>query len=114
MYVYFIKESAMGSIKIGKSYDVRKRLKAIQACLPQTIEILGVIDGGIAKERQLQKQFIHLKIHGEWFMPGKELLDFINENAIKDMSLIKEIQQKPKTKRSANKINFCKRITLIV
>ena len=40
-----------------------------------------MMDGGAEKERELHERFAHLRIKGEWFWPGEELLHFIRESA---------------------------------
>jgi hypothetical protein len=45
------------------------------------LELLGIIEGGQALERQIQEQFAAYRLEGEWFQPATDLLQFINTHA---------------------------------
>lgn len=77
-FVYFLK--CGDKIKIGKAWDVRKRMTGIQTSSPDIVECLGVTTGGIREERRLHKKFSHLRHHGEWFVDATEIREFINKN----------------------------------
>jgi len=73
--VYFM-HAENGLIKIGKSTDVKARLSQLQTLSPISIRIINT-PLCTATEAELHQRFAHLRDHGEWFTPGKELLDFI-------------------------------------
>ncbi|WP_125214752.1 GIY-YIG nuclease family protein [Streptomyces griseofuscus] len=60
-------------IKIGTSTDLRDRMKAIPA------RPLALEPGDQVRERQLHRQFGHLRLEGEWFRAAPELIEYINE-----------------------------------
>ncbi|MFE2073704.1 GIY-YIG nuclease family protein [Streptomyces misionensis] len=64
--------SALPPIKIGTTTDLRDRMKAIPA------RPLALEPGDMVRERQLHRQFAHLRLKGEWFRAAPELLDHIN------------------------------------
>lgn len=68
--VYYI--AACGRIKIGKSENVQKRLAEIQT--PEAPELLGIEPGYSEVEAERHREFGHLRVYGEWFMPGPELM----------------------------------------
>lgn len=73
-HVYFIKGVSTGLIKIGAASNPRERLKSLQTGSPDTLQLVAVIEGGGQRlERQLQKQFLASRSHGEWFYPIPEL-----------------------------------------
>jgi len=82
--LYFLKDEG-GSIKIGISNDVIKRVFDLSTAMKQRIEIIKVINNGGKHERILHKQFEHIretrkkKVDGytEWFKPTTELVEFI-------------------------------------
>ena len=39
--------------------------------------LLVAVAGTISKERNLHRQFDHLRLHGEWFQPGDDLIQYI-------------------------------------
>lgn len=72
-------------IKIGKSYDARKRVREIQkrgmARLPEDInlgklKLLTAVPGVYEDENRLHKMFDHLHVIGEWFRADLELVEY--------------------------------------
>ncbi|TNG94882.1 GIY-YIG nuclease family protein [Pasteurellaceae bacterium USgator11] len=78
--IYFVQRSD-GSIKIGSSLDIQRRIKEISALVGE-IKLLCVIDGTIQIEKYLHKKFINDHIHNEWFAQG-EINNFIRDLSIK-------------------------------
>lgn len=72
--IYFIKGAISGRIKIGKSNDPERRLRALQTGSPEPLELLGTIPGGLKEERILQKKFKRFAMHGEWFKGEPDLV----------------------------------------
>tara|TARA_Y100000034_G_scaffold113299_1_gene148167 strand:- start:333 stop:647 length:315 start_codon:yes stop_codon:yes gene_type:complete len=97
-YIYFFKEEAIGSVKIGLSYDVPKRLEQIQMYSPQRLKFSGHLPGNLAKEKEIHKRFSHLRIHGEWFHLDEELSAFI-ESTDQTMPSSPPCKTKPKRVR---------------
>lgn len=82
--VYFMEACAAPMFKIGTSRDPKKRVQeinkgsAVPAGLrPGPVVLWGSIPGGFDKERQLHRQFDHLRVSGEWFRDVPELRDEI-------------------------------------
>lgn len=76
--VYFVSTTA-GMVKIGSAVDVLARLGELQVGSPVTLALLGVIDGGRLREKQIHKQFAHLRVRGEWFRGTPELSAYIKK-----------------------------------
>lgn len=76
--VYFVK--AGESIKIGFSVDVRRRVKNMQTAASETMTLLLVLPGTLADEKSMHDRFGHLRINGEWFKSGPDLVQFIRES----------------------------------
>jgi len=89
--IYFLRSGYDGPIKIGKvnmnerrhlhlqEEAVQNRIKLLQTGNPERLLLLKTvrsIDVGVS-ESELHKNFFHLNIHGEWFAPEKELLEYI-------------------------------------
>ncbi len=68
-YVYFIQGSDGGPVKIGRSVDVERRLKELQAESPVRLVLREKLRGGADDEHQLQAKYAANRIHGEWFEP---------------------------------------------
>ncbi len=74
-FVYFAQAPGGGSIKIGYSSELARRLKELD-CVA-----LATFPGNQLDERELHARFEHIRVDGEWFQPTPELLDFIAELA---------------------------------
>lgn len=74
--IYFLSDGV--GIKIGHSMSVEQRIHNIRSSNRAEITLLLMIDGTSKEETAIHKQFKHLRIRGEWFTPGPELIEFIN------------------------------------
>jgi hypothetical protein len=74
--VYFIQDGN-GFIKIGFSTNFLARFNDINVAVSSHLTILGVIFGTHKREKEIHRQFSHLRIKGEWFRVTEELLSFI-------------------------------------
>lgn len=66
-------------VKIGKARDPRRRLIMMQTGNPVQLTLLLVCHGYAAPEKELHKQFAHLRVRGEWFRYGEEISGYIAE-----------------------------------
>ncbi len=71
---YFIQDG-YGAIKIGLSTNISTRLAELQTCNSTDLKVLGYVVGNI--ESELHNRFSKDKIHGEWFKPSNEILDYV-------------------------------------
>ena len=95
--IYFLQSKVNNLIKIGcvkRRDDLDLRLRSIQLMSPVPLIVLGTIDDiGRHMEKLIHHQFVQYRLHGEWFKPGPELLNYINEHAqpvdedLRDLSL---------------------------
>lgn len=74
--IYFVQSPAGGPIKIGTTIRLSVRLAQLFAEHGRLV-VLAVLDGSYADESALHQRFAHLRGLGEWFLPGKDLLEFI-------------------------------------
>lgn len=79
--IYFLQAGVVGPIKIGFSGQAAQRLRALQAMGPEPLTLLGWMPGVLDGERALHRQFKRSRLHGEWFRPSDDVLEFIRENA---------------------------------
>jgi hypothetical protein len=78
--IYFVQCGEDGPIKIGMASDIKSRINDIQSMCPYKLTVIGSIaGGGKTTERLLHKRFSALRLHGEWFNPGDDLIRFIKE-----------------------------------
>ncbi len=68
--VYFIQAGDSGPVKIGKTNDVNKRLRALQTAHADTLHVRHVLnDVSAVMETRLHERFAEHRIRGEWFKP---------------------------------------------
>lgn len=72
--VYFVDDG--DHIKIGRSSKPISRIGHLQASSGKQLTLLLTMPNG-NRERQLHRQFAHLRISGEWFEKGPDLMEFI-------------------------------------
>jgi hypothetical protein len=77
--VYFIRAKDGGPVKIGSSIHLLLRLKQLQANSPVELELVAATEGSARFEREVHSRFQHCRLHGEWFEPIDELLNFMAE-----------------------------------
>lgn len=75
--IYFVQDPRDKRVKIGTTICLSVRHRALEIEHGTTLNVLGVTDGSFADEDALHKRFGLLRIEGEWFRPGSELVDFI-------------------------------------
>lgn len=78
MAVYFVRNMVTGNIKIGVTDDPEKRFSELQTGNDCPLELLHFMPGDTKLEQSLHARFSGLRIRGEWFYDGNELLDFIH------------------------------------
>ena len=88
--IYFIQAEVGGPVKIGLTAadDIGPRFKSIQACSPFKLQVLATIAGARPMEQELHRHFAHLRLHGEWFTPGEDLVKFIHDTASRCASVV--------------------------
>jgi hypothetical protein len=79
-WIYFILDQKSNAVKIGFTADKSgDRLSGVQVGNPNPLSVIKSINGTMRQEKELQAQFAHLKMIGEWFEATDELRQFINE-----------------------------------
>lgn len=78
--IYILSEAGTGRLKIGfVEGPLQARIDALQTGNPAPLELVVAFEGTRADEAKLHERFASARIAGEWFLPKKELLDFIAE-----------------------------------
>ena len=77
--IYFIQQGKTGPIKIGytSKNDTSQRIQSLQNASPETLILLGYIEGDKDKEALLHRFFHAHKLKGEWFEPCPMVLNYI-------------------------------------
>jgi len=90
-FTYFIRQVGTGFIKIGRAADPLQRIRALQGCCPQDVELLLVLpDSGETRERVLLERFRTSHFRAEWYYETDEILSFVRERS--SLCLIEEIK----------------------
>ena len=66
-------------VKIGFTQNLKRRLSQLQTFFPYPLELLMSVPGSLLMEQELHRVFSELNITREWFLPGPELLAFIDK-----------------------------------
>jgi hypothetical protein len=85
-WVYFIQqrcECESAPIKIGVAKDPFARLASLQTGSPHQLEIVGLIDGDWAVEKEMHRRFADARMEGEWFRPSTALVEFVQSLSAK-------------------------------
>ena len=75
MHTYFIHSPKLEAVKIGRSVQPSRRLKALKGGNPDELQILGTVDGD--REGEFHQRFAEYRTKGEWFSIGPKLADFL-------------------------------------
>ncbi len=78
-FVYFFGSGP--NIKIGYTTDWRGRLRTLSTAQAHHIAPVVVIPGDRRLEAALHQKFAHLRLHGEWFELGSEIVAYLAEIA---------------------------------
>lgn len=79
MSIYFIRSRALRAVKIGYSSKPRHRLSQLKVASPVALELVAIMPGDRAVERQLHDRFADSRKAGEWFAESRELAKLIKE-----------------------------------
>lgn len=77
-FVYYVKRPD-GAIKIGTTWNIKSRMQTFLNVSP--VELLAIHSGGQPAEAALHRRFRALRLDGEWFQPGPDLLAHIQHVA---------------------------------
>lgn len=77
---YFIRAGEHGPIKIGATKNLVVRLRTLCAVSPVPLRLLGVMEDNA--EERCHALVGASRLHGEWFAPSTEILQFIQEYAV--------------------------------
>ena len=77
--VYFVQSGEGGLIKIGYTNQLKKRVSKMQTDSSKTLKVLFAMDASPLDEKLLHSGLSEFRVHGEWFQPTEELLEYIEE-----------------------------------
>lgn len=75
-HLYFIK--GLNSIKIGRTWDPKTRLSALQVSSPYKLSYIHIFHCRGHYEKDVHELFDYLRISGEWFKDHKDIYDYIS------------------------------------
>jgi hypothetical protein len=81
--IYFVRAGKRGCIKIGYTdKPIARRIALLQTACPMKLYLLLVVQGSATTEGRLHRRFASLHRRGEWFYPGRKLLDYIDSRQV--------------------------------
>lgn len=99
--IYFLRNPENGLIKIGRTTNLKKRIRQIELMENTALILLRTMTGEKELEIALHRKFQEMRVSGEWFKPGEELLNFIRNNLDlpnpKELSRTRKKRPAPKT-----------------
>lgn len=82
-FLYFIQMDRIGPIKVGYAKRPSKRIRNIQSGNPYSFRVLYITPGSPCDEEHihntLRRKYPELCIRGEWYHPGKPIIDTIED-----------------------------------
>lgn len=78
-YLYVIEGG--GLVKLGRSLNVKRRVRDLQRASPTPLQLLAVIPETMLSEEDAHERWSELRQHGEWFEPTPELRGWIDRVA---------------------------------
>ena len=75
--VYFIEGEGSGLVKIGKTGNVKRRLRALQTSSPVSLNLLMTIEYDDDLESRIHNKLSAHRAHGEWFRISDEVREFM-------------------------------------
>lgn len=75
--VYFVEAGRGGSIKIGWTQDLDRRIAELQTANAKKLYVLGSVAGTLDDESAFHARFAHLRLEAEWFENSSEIRDFL-------------------------------------
>lgn len=85
--IYFIQAGEDGAIKIGLTSNILTRIISFRTHQEKALFIRRLVPGNLMREREIAQKFDHLRIRGEWFSPGPDLVEYINSLEDENISL---------------------------
>lgn len=85
--VYFVQSMDTERIKIGFTRNLKKRMSKMQTDSSEQLKVLFAFDPLPIEEKALHTAFADHRVHGEWFSPDSELLEFIEEQKLEEKFL---------------------------
>lgn len=81
--VYFVTAASVDTfpVKVGRStiYSFASRVKDLQTAIPYQIEVLFLMLGGSAQERNIHQAFADHRMKGEWFNRTPEFMGVVSD-----------------------------------
>jgi DNA-binding NtrC family response regulator len=94
--IYFIQAGENGPIKIGVTGgEVCERVKQLQTASPYKLNLIAIENGFKDAEIILHNKFKHLRMEGEWFGPGDDLVEYCSNlpKTIADMGYLPDLSE---------------------
>ena len=78
--IYFVRAGDDGPIKIGRTSNLKQRLRVLENACPNDVTLLGVLP----EEEDIHQQFAGCRVrsNGEWFEAEADLLHFITAHTL--------------------------------
>lgn len=89
--VYFVLAEKLNRIKIGKTTEIYKRFRALNASSPCRLQVVCLLSGYTSLEAELHEKFKSYHIKHEWFEYTDEIKNYIKPFNFKLSNIFNEI-----------------------
>jgi hypothetical protein len=72
-FIYFLQRGETGPIKIGRSTQLKRRIRVLQTACAEKLRLICAVEGDWALELAWHNQFNADRLQGEWFRPDRVL-----------------------------------------
>ena len=96
--IYFIFGQKTYLVKIGVTFNIHQRLKALQTGSPDILELMGLIVAPKTFEAALHRILSPFLSHGEWFEHNVGLMQFIKDKTYIPPNYIPHVYLQPHNK----------------
>ena len=79
MFVYFVRCTHGGPIRIGTTFKLEARMKDYRMHCPYPVEMIACTQGSYHEERMLHRIFADSRAHDSWYEETPELMNLIKE-----------------------------------
>lgn len=77
MPIYILRVGETGPVKIGRASNIVARIRELQGCHFETLNLIRVIEGGHTNERWMHRHYVAQKIRGEWFTFSDDMMTVV-------------------------------------
>lgn len=80
-WVYFAQREEGGLVKVGHTYDLKKRMRSLELAIASPVRVLAAVPTWVLRESEAHQMLATQRATGEWFEP-QEAVFALADNAL--------------------------------